>query len=221
IYLSSSSNNNITNNNASANYYGIYLDSSSNNTITNNNVSGNSYLGIYLSSSSNNTITNNNASGNQYGIFLVYFSNSNYITYNWICNNTNYGVYITLSSTGNTIHHNNFIGNGATALRYLSQGASTDTPNGAKGVSGNSQAYDDAGGNSWYDTTTQEGNYWSNWDGQGWGSANAYPIAGSAGASDWYPLGNPVAEFSSMPLFVLVLASLLILAGVRKPHKHS
>ncbi|MEM4161113.1 MAG: hypothetical protein QW531_03945, partial [Thermoplasmata archaeon] len=95
------------------------------------------------------------------------------------------------------------------------------TPNGAKGVNGNSQAYDSVGGNYWYDNTVNEGNYWSNWDGNGNGTANAYPIDGGAGASDWYPLGNPVAEFNSMPLFLLALASLLILARVRKPHKHS
>ncbi|MEM3738554.1 MAG: NosD domain-containing protein, partial [Thermoplasmata archaeon] len=207
IRLSSSSNNNITNNNASGNSdTGIYLwDSSNNNNITNNNASGNSWDGIRLWwSSTNNTITNNNASGNRYGIYLWNSSNNNNITYNWICNNANYGVYIT-GSTGNTIHHNNFIAN-----------------NGAgKGVSGNCQAYDSVGGNYWYDNSVNEGNYWSNWDSNGNGTANAYPIDGGAGASDWYPLGNPVAEFSSMPLFVLALASLLILARVRKPRKHS
>ncbi|MEM3567723.1 MAG: right-handed parallel beta-helix repeat-containing protein, partial [Thermoplasmata archaeon] len=196
------SNNNITNNNASGNYYcGISLHYySSNNTITNNNASNNSYYGIYLCDSSNNNITNNNASGNSWiGIYLDSSSN-NIITYNWICNTVYYGVYITGGSTGNTIHHNNFIGN-----------------NGAgKGVNGSCQAYDSVGGNYWYDNSVNEGNYWSNWDHSG-----AYPIDGGAGASDPYPLVNPVAEFSSMPLFMLALASLLILARVRKPHKHS
>ncbi|MEM3444811.1 MAG: NosD domain-containing protein [Thermoplasmata archaeon] len=226
IRLSSSMNNTIANNNASSNkMYGISLLQSSNNSITNNNVSGNSDNGIYLSStsnntitsnnacsnlngiwleySSNNTITNNNVSSNRYGIYL-YSSSNNNITYNWICNNTYYGVYITGSSTGNTIHHNNFIGN-----------------NGAgKGVNGNCQAYDDVGGNSWNLTSPTEGNYWSNWDGQGWGSANAYPIAGGT-SSDWYPLGNPVAEFSSVPLVVLALACVLILTRVGKTLKKS
>ncbi|MEM4292604.1 MAG: right-handed parallel beta-helix repeat-containing protein [Thermoplasmata archaeon] len=189
IYLYSSSTNNITNNNASGNSRaGIYLWWSSTNNITNNNASGNSWDGIYLCDSSNNTITNNNASGNKYGIYLDFLNSNNIITYNWLCNNANYGVYITYGSTGNIIHHNNFIGNRATALRYLSQGGSEDTPNGAgKGVNGQSQAYDSGGGNSWYDTTTSEGNYWSNWDGSG-----AYPIDGGAGASDPYPLSNPV-----------------------------
>ncbi|MEM3444536.1 MAG: right-handed parallel beta-helix repeat-containing protein [Thermoplasmata archaeon] len=217
IYLYGSSQyNNITNNNASGNYdEGIHLASSSNNIITNNNASGN-YFGIHLSCSSNNNIANNNASGNsEDGIYLYYSSNNN-ITYNWICNNANYGVRITEGSTGNTIQHNNFIGNGATALRYLSQGVSNDTPNGAgRGVNGNCQAYDDVGGNYWYDATTNEGNYWSNWDGNGWGSADAYPIDGGK-ASDWYPLGNPVSEFGSAPLFVLAFASLPLLFRRKK-----
>ncbi|MEM3444868.1 MAG: NosD domain-containing protein, partial [Thermoplasmata archaeon] len=198
IYLGSKSNSNsITNNNASGNsWYGIYLGSSSNNNITNNEASGNSYYGIWLDSSSNNNITNNNASANSYGIYLGSSSNNNIITYNWICNNANYGVYITGSSTGNIIHHNNFIAN-----------------NGAgKGVSGNCQAYDDAGGNYWYDNTVQEGNYWSNWDGNGWGTADAYPIDGGK-ASDWYPL----SETTQLPLFaVLLLGALVAIARKRK-----
>jgi hypothetical protein len=58
-------------------------------------------------------------------------------------------------------------------------------------VNGNCQAYDDVGGNYWYDNTTKEGNYWSNWDGNGWGTPNAYPIDGGAGAYDKYPLSQP------------------------------
>jgi len=58
-------------------------------------------------------------------------------------------------------------------------------------VNGNCQAYDDVGGNYWYDNTTKEGNYWSNWNGSGWGTPNAYPIAGGAGACDMYPLSQP------------------------------
>ncbi|MEM3444912.1 MAG: NosD domain-containing protein, partial [Thermoplasmata archaeon] len=196
----SSSNNNITNNNASSNSdTGICLVSSSNNNIINNTATGNIHEGIYLDSSSNNNITNNNASGNSdTGIMLVSSSNNN-ITYNWICNNANYGVYITGGSTGNHIHHNYFIAN-----------------NGAgKGLSGNCQAYDSVGGNYWYDNTVQEGNYWSNWDGNGWGSSNAYPIDGGAGASDWYPLLSPVSEFL-LSNAIAILAVLIPLGIARK-----
>jgi parallel beta-helix repeat protein len=140
----------------------------------------------YKSSSGNNTVINNNCSGNSYGIYLYHYATSNNITNNNIYQNTAYGIYIAQNSTGNTVHHNYF---------YQNNGA-------GKGVSGNCQAYDDAGGNYWYDNTAHEGNYWSNWDGQGWGTPNAYPIAGGT-ASDWYPLSSPVSEFS--PLAVLIL----------------
>ena len=172
IHLSSSNNNNITNNYCSGNSHdGIYLHSSSNNNITNNNCSDNSDDGIYLDSSSNNNITNNNCSGNSHGISLAGSSNNN-ITYNNFYHNTQYAINIASSSTGNAIHHNNF---------WQNNGAS-------KGVSGNCQAYDDVGSNTWYDNTAHEGNYWSNWDGQGWGTPNAYPIDGGAGAYDMYPI---------------------------------
>jgi len=199
IYLYSSSNSNITNNNCPSNSRGISLSSSSNNNITNNNCSGNSY-GISVSSSSNNNITNNNCSGNsQHGIYLYYSSNNN-ITNNNFYQNTNYGVYITSGSTNNIIHHNHF---------YQNNGA-------RKGVNGNCQAYDDAGGNYWYNNTAQEGNYWSNWDGNGWGTPSAYPIDGGAGAYDMYPLGSPTPELS--PLAVIVCAlGLLCVAMLRKP----
>ncbi|MCX8173848.1 MAG: right-handed parallel beta-helix repeat-containing protein, partial [Thermoplasmata archaeon] len=187
----------VTGNNASNNLWGICLYSSSYNNITGNNASFNTNYGLYLSSSSSgNNISGNNASGNYYGIFLDFFSSNNTITYNRFCNNTNYGAFISFGSTGNSICHNNFIGNnGAT-----------------KGVNGNCQAYDDAGGNSWYDNGAREGNYWSNWDGNGWGSASAYPVDGGAGASDWYPLANPVSEFSQLSVIGMIAIILFALS---------
>ena len=61
IYLTSSSNNAITGNNASSNYYGIYLASTSiNNNIKENTISGNTDYGIYLDWSGDNEIYHNN-----------------------------------------------------------------------------------------------------------------------------------------------------------------
>jgi parallel beta-helix repeat protein len=176
VYLYSSSNyNNITNNNCSGNSHGISLYSSSNNNITNNNCSGNSRYGIYLYSSSYNNITNNNCSYNSYYGILLDSSSNNNITYNNFYHNTQYAINITSSSTGNAIHHNNF---------WQNNGA-------GKGVNGNCQAYDSAGGNAWYENTAHEGNYWSNWNGLGWGTPDAYPIQGATGAYDMYPLSHP------------------------------
>ena len=76
---------NISDNNASSNYYGICLVSSSNNSLTNNNASGNT-RDINLKYSSNNLI-NNIASNNNCGIGLYYSSSSNNLM------NNKYGIY--------------------------------------------------------------------------------------------------------------------------------
>jgi parallel beta-helix repeat protein len=156
-------------------------------------------IGVQLGFSSYNNITNNNCSSNSYyGIYLLSSSNNN-ITYNNFYNNTNYAINITSSSSGNTIHHNNF---------WQNNGA-------GRGVNGNSQAYDEVGGNYWYDNTAHEGNYWSNWNGSGWGTANAYPIDGGAGAYDMCPLSNPTPELSPIAVIVSALG-LLGIAALRK-----
>ncbi|MCX8173447.1 MAG: right-handed parallel beta-helix repeat-containing protein [Thermoplasmata archaeon] len=200
IYLDSSTYNNITNNNVINNNYGIVLYFSDINNLTGNNASGNNYEGIRLASSDSVNINDNILMGNGwYGIYLG-DSNNNNVVYNWLCNNTKYGIYITSTSAGNSIHHNNFTGN-----------------NGAgRGVNGNCQAYDDTGGNSWYDNGAREGNYWSNWDGLDNGTASAYPLDGGAGASDWYPLANPVTEVSGIPVFMVMLGCISALASIRR-----
>ncbi|MEM3525732.1 MAG: NosD domain-containing protein, partial [Thermoplasmata archaeon] len=175
IYIAgSSSQNTVYLNTVSNNNYGIYLSSSTLNRIDENNVSGNNY-GVILSSSSTNRVTNNTISSNtNYGIYLA-TSNTNLILYNHLRNNGGYGVYLTTGSNSNAIWWNSF---------WQNNGA-------GRGVSGNCQAYDGVGANDWNNTTRQTGNYWSNWDGNDWASANAYPIDGGAGASDWYPLSKP------------------------------
>jgi nitrous oxidase accessory protein len=111
IHLSSSSKNNITNNNINLNYWGIHLHNSNNNIITKNNVNSSLFQGISLSSSSNNTITGNNISNlnNGYGIGLSYPSNNNIIMNNNISNN--FGGISLIASSNNTILKNNFIKN--------------------------------------------------------------------------------------------------------------
>ena len=86
----------------------IYLDSSSNNSIIDNEVSNTVHC-INLYASSNNTIRYNNASTSIEGIRLVSSSNNN-ITYNNITNNE-CGIYFQWSSLDNLIYHNNIIDN--------------------------------------------------------------------------------------------------------------
>ncbi|MEM3445010.1 MAG: NosD domain-containing protein [Thermoplasmata archaeon] len=224
IYISHSNLNKVENSSFTANYEGIYLWASDNNTITkckvangsagiriescfSNNISMNdikgTYEGISMWDSFHHKITNNTFKENFYGLAL-YNSGNNTIFQNTFEANQGYGVAIYWGSEGNLIYRNNFIAN-----------------NGAgKGPIGNCQAYDSGGPNFWYASTTQEGNYWSNWDGQGWGTPDAYPIDGGAGASDWYPLNLPVREGSALPAALLcALLPLAILIGSRKKRK--
>ncbi|MCX8174412.1 MAG: right-handed parallel beta-helix repeat-containing protein [Thermoplasmata archaeon] len=195
IQLGFSGYNTVTGNALTGNsLYGIYLWYATHNTLSNNSATA-SMSGFYLQNGDANAILNNNASANTCGIHLE-TSNSNQIKYNWLCENKEYGICLKNYSGSNYILHNYFIAN-----------------NGAvKGLTGNCQAYDDAGGNIWYSNTLREGNYWSNWDGNGWGTPDAYPIDGGAGASDWYPLSNPVSEscnFLPLLLAIGILPALL------------
>ncbi|MEM2900304.1 MAG: NosD domain-containing protein, partial [Thermoplasmata archaeon] len=239
IDLSENSNSNILfNNTCSGNTYGIYLYSTQFNSIIFNNCTSNSLYGIYTEFSTDININNNTCSKNTNGIFTYFtlkayindnkcFENSfglylyvsdysvvsynnfslnfngvrlfnaknNTITYNDFYKNTNYAIYIAIVSTDNIIHYNYFEQN---------KGA-------VKGTIGTSQAYDEDG-NSWYNETEQKGNYWSNWDGNGFGTPSAYPIDGTAGAYDKYPT-NPQAipEFPS-PLFVILCIAFISIA---------
>ncbi|MEA1998843.1 MAG: NosD domain-containing protein [Euryarchaeota archaeon] len=109
----------ISDNNASEHTYGIYLSSSSNCVLENNNASSNGYWGsgICLHYSSNCTLTNNIASSNSYGIRLKSTSINNNIRGNTVSDNANYGMYLDWSGD-NEIYHNNFIDNNKQAYDH-------------------------------------------------------------------------------------------------------
>ncbi len=182
ILFEHSSGSTATNNTCNDNSKGIYLTSSSSSTVVNNTCSSNSLKGIYIKNSDGSTVTNNNCSNNnEEGIYLE-DSDQCVITYNLLQENNNYGVYLLPDgheSWGNLIHHNNFVDNN---------------------LGGTSQASDECTDNFWYDSATQEGNYWNDW------VSGTYAIDGSAGAIDLYPLGDPVvAEYNSLSLFTLLI----------------
>ncbi len=208
IYLKSSANSTFTNNTCNNNSDGIKLVYSSNSTVTdntcnnnrgrsgifignsrsstvaNNTCSNNNYEGIALYSSGSSTVTSNTCNNNTHGIYIS-DSEFCYITYNLLQENEDYGVYLRYNSENNLIHHNTFVDNN---------------------LGGTSQAYDDGINNTWYDTATQEGNYWSDWSGTG-----AYSIDGSADAVDLYPLGEPVvAEYPQIILLTLLLPIVIL-----------
>jgi parallel beta-helix repeat protein len=108
LYLDSSSNNNIINNNVSNNEYGIELHSSLNNNITDNNVYSNNRDGLRLFSSNNNISGNDVYSNIQDGIYLS--ASSNNITDNNVYSNNEHGIQLT-SSSNNNIRGNNVLSN--------------------------------------------------------------------------------------------------------------
>ena len=182
IYLISSSDCILTNNTCTINSFGISLHSSSGSSLTNNTCINNSE-GIRLGTgSSSSDLINNTCINNYRGIFL-HSSGSSLITYNLLQENDEYGIYIDSNSNNNEIHHNIFVDNN---------------------LGGTSQAYDEGENNIWYDSTINEGNYWSDYTGFG-----SYSIDGSAGSVDPYPLdeeGNPlVSEFLQISTITMTL----------------
>ena len=133
------------------------------------------------------TLSENKCINNNYGIYLQVAS-SNIITGNLLENNQEYGIFLSTSSDNNIIHHNTFYNNNP---------------------GGTSQAYDDGSNNVWYDTTTNEGNYWDDW------VSGDYAIDGSATAVDPYPLNEPlvppVFEFSLIFTSILFLIPSILL----------
>jgi len=117
--------------------YGIILYYSSENFIHHNTVMDN-YDGACFYASAKNILSSNNISSNDnYGISL-YYSTNNRIFANNVILNDDYGIYLTLYSSKNTIYHNNFINN-------------------------TSQVWSDSV-NSW--ENGNEGNYWSDYEGK-------------------------------------------------------
>jgi len=90
---------------------GLYIESSSNNIIINNEFSDNFNNGIQLYNSSFNIITNNTFTQNYWGIYTTMSSN-NSIRNNIILNNDMDGVWLLTGSHYNTVIGNNFSMNG-------------------------------------------------------------------------------------------------------------
>ena len=159
---------NIRNNTLSECAYGIRLFGTSNNTVLGNTMSQKNGYGIYLAYASSNTVDSNLASNNYWGI-ATYDSDSNTIIQNTFSYNT-HGIYLTFSSTGNTIALNNIIKN-------------------------EMQRHQDStsGGNIWYKKISGKnyGNYWSDYEGQDTNGDGVGDIPTPHQAVDYYPLMQP------------------------------
>ncbi|MGC9308047.1 MAG: NosD domain-containing protein [Thermoplasmatota archaeon] len=139
ISLTYSHNNIITGNTISNANMGIELHISSNNTLMDNVVGPNHNTGIFLHTSCNDNILRaNTVSNNGWDGLEIYMSKNNTVSDNTIESNGDIGIRVSPASEDNVIYHNNLVDNGANAY--------------------------DQGQNTWYNTTLEEGNYWSDFD---------------------------------------------------------
>lgn len=167
----------VSNNTCSFNYYGISIYASYS-LFSNNNFSFNYRDGVKIFSSwhlefsknicndnyesgiffdgnvgyyrpHDNLIFNNKIMRNGDGIYIWYTDNTE-IRYNLIQDNIGFGMGIGMNSEGNVVHHNKFINNCI----------NTGNPQGC-------QDYGESPNNLWYNISTEEGNYWSDWNGTG------------------------------------------------------
>ena len=101
IFLLSSNNNTLTNNQADSNeLIGIYLERSNNNILKENNADKNNDKGIFLSSSNNNTLIKNSVYLNAWNGITLWSSHSNELQDNNVVRNT-YGIVISDSERNN------------------------------------------------------------------------------------------------------------------------
>ncbi len=197
IELGFSSNNTMSYNTASNNYYGIYLWDSDCNTLINNTASSNTNCGIYLEQSISNTLANNTASSNNVeGIYLEWGSDGTTLSKNTVSNNFN-GIYLSSSSitlSNNTISYNTFgiyVGFSFSSLIYHN-----------RFINNTNQAFDN-GTNFWNHSYPAGGNYWSDYIGDDIFSGPDQDIPGSDGFGDTnYTniIGGNVDEYPLMSL---------------------
>jgi parallel beta-helix repeat protein len=93
------------------NEHGIYMSESSQNNISYNNITGNHLYGIYaLSQSNSNIFTRNRISMNNYGIRIKGAKDNRFFK-NIVINNVFKGIYLCCGSMNNIQYKNNIINN--------------------------------------------------------------------------------------------------------------
>jgi len=133
---------------------------------------GNEEYGIFLAmTGSYGEILDNYCKDNSISGMYLEAAWHNLISENIFFNNTNYGLELNNAASFNDVHHNYFYFNN---------------------LGGTSQALDEGSSNTWYETGTSEGNYWKNW------YNGVYPIDGTAGKYDLYPLDLDPPEITSV-----------------------
>jgi parallel beta-helix repeat protein len=152
-------------------YGGIFVGFAWSCIFASNRLEENGHRGLYVIGGYSidinwNTITANSG----YGVYMG--ASHSTLSHNIIALNNDYGVYLT-SCTNVSVHHNIFVNNNGDFVQARDTELSV---------------------NHWYDPSTAEGNYWSDWDGAG-----PYLIDGNPEALDIYPLGE--SDFDSDSLY--------------------
>jgi parallel beta-helix repeat protein len=117
VYLSSASDNVLSQNDLTDNYCGIWIVvSSNNNIISGNNIANNEMYAIWLKESSNNKISENKiTSHNNYTIYIRASSGTTFSANN--IENNKLGIFF-YEASNNILYHNNFIDNTAAYSIY-------------------------------------------------------------------------------------------------------
>lgn len=174
---------NVTNNTFQNVWWGFWVHQAEYCTFANNTVSSGIY-GIRVSSSHNTIIQNNISTFSGYGLWL-YGADGSTVAYNTFTDNA-VGIW-SWSARYNAVENNTIYQNDR---GMVVNGSSTDSSFIGNIVDGNSESVIDNGTDNFFGT-----NYWSDYVGT---DSNAdgigdtpYPIAGSAGNEDPYPLMTP------------------------------
>ena len=149
-----------------------------------NNTMHHNNMGVLAATTTGGFVRHNEFYDGSIGIYFIGGVSDFDIYANSLQDFPGYGVVMEASS-GNRIYHNTFVNCGPS-----------------------SYGYDDTG-NTWYNTTLSQGNYWSNWGGTG-----TYAIDGAAGSIDMFPLANPfvppiVSEYIFLSWFAVVFLAII------------
>ena len=181
------SNNSVIQNNQGIGYGGIYLDDCSISTVINNTLND-CANGIRCNVANSITLTYNRITNAGFESLQVMNSTNCVISHNYFLNTLGYAVALRDGTSNTSIHHNDFIDNE---------------------IIFTSQAYDEGINNTWFDSSAMKGNYWSDHAGVG-----GYPIDGTAGTIDLYPLVMPVIPELGQNFYLLLMICFLSITSL-------